>query len=98
MTERNLPVGKLPVDLLEKLLAEAPGKDPRVLQGPGVGLDCAVLDFGPTLLVLKSDPITFVTDTIGWYAVQINANDIATTGAIPRWWLTTLLLPEGQTT
>jgi hydrogenase maturation factor len=98
MMERKLPVGKLPVDLLARLLAKAPGNDPRVLQGPGIGLDCAVLDFGSILLVLKSDPITFVTDAIGWYAVQINANDIATTGAIPRWWITTLLLPEGQTT
>jgi hydrogenase maturation factor len=48
--------------------------------------------------VLKSDPITFATQEIGWYAVQVNANDIATTGAIPRWLLITLLLPEGNTT
>ncbi len=47
--------------------------------------------------MLKSDPITFATDDIGWYAVQINANDIATTGSTPRWMLATLLLPENQT-
>ncbi|MCP4690702.1 MAG: hypothetical protein GY859_21795, partial [Desulfobacterales bacterium] len=45
----------------------------------------------------KSDPITFATDAIGRYAVLINANDIATTGAIPRWFLTTLLFPCGVT-
>jgi hydrogenase maturation factor len=50
------------------------------------------------MLVFKSDPITFATDDIGWYAVQVNANDIATTGADPRWMLATLLLPEGATT
>ena len=95
---KTLPVGKLPPDLLRSLLAQAPAGDARVLLGPGIGIDCAVIDHGETLLVYKSDPITFATDEIGWYAVQVNANDIATTGAIPRWMLATLLLPEGATT
>lgn len=69
-----------------------------MLLGPGVGLDCAVVEFGSKLLVFKSDPITFATGEIGWYAVQVNANDIATTGAIPSWFLMTLLLPDGGTT
>jgi len=47
------------------------------------------------VLVLKSDPITFATDAIGQYAVIVNANDIATSGAKPRWLLTTLLFPCG---
>ena len=93
-----LPVGKLPPALLARLLAQAPCQDPRVLLGPGLGLDCAVVEASDRLLVFKSDPITFATADIGWYAVQINANDIATTGATPRWFLSTLLLPEGQTT
>jgi hydrogenase maturation factor len=94
-----LPVGKLPIDLLTNLISRAPAHDSQVLLGPGIGLDCAVVDTGgPDLLVLKSDPITFATDQIGWYAVQVNANDIATTGATPRWFLTTLLLPEKHTT
>jgi hydrogenase maturation factor len=57
-----------------------------------------VLDLGERLLVFKSDPITFASQDIGWYAVQVNANDIATTGATPRWFLATALLPEGRTT
>jgi hydrogenase maturation factor len=93
-----LPVGKLPVDLLLRLLSQAPAQDPRVVLGPGLGIDCAVVEAGPSLLVFKSDPITFATDEIGWYAVQVNANDLATTGATPRWMLVTLLLPEGRTT
>ena len=93
-----LPVGKLPVELLAGLLGQAPIQDPRVVIGPGVGLDCAVVDVGDRLLVFKSDPITFASDEIGWYLVQVNANDIATTGARPCWLLVTLLLPEGQTT
>ena len=80
------------------MLVEAPAFDSRVIVGPGPGIDCAVIDIGPHLLVFKSDPITFATDDIGWYLVQVNANDIATTGAVPRWLLLTLLLPEGTTT
>jgi hydrogenase maturation factor len=95
---RVLPVGKLPRDVLERLLAQAPCHDPRVLLGPGIGLDCAVVEVGDTLLVLKSDPITFAADAIGWYVVQITTNDLATTGATPRWLLTTMLLPEAHTT
>lgn len=96
---KPLPVGKLPPELLAQLLSGAPSSDPRVLVGPTAGFDCAVIDAGgPSLLVFKSDPITFATDEIGWYLVQVNSNDIATTGALPRWLLVTMLLPEGQTT
>lgn len=94
----TFPLGKLPYDFLAGLLARAPVSDPRVLVGPGTGLDCAILDLGERCLVFKSDPITFATEEIGWYAVQVNANDIATTGGDPRWMLATLLLPEGQAT
>ena len=98
MDNSILPLGKLPPMIAESLLKKAPMLDPRILLGPGVGLDCAILDLGDTCLVMKSDPITFATEDIGWYAVQICSNDIATTGALPRWFLTTLLLPEGKTT
>jgi len=94
--DSGLPLGKLPPDLLAGMLRGAPVLDPRVLLGPGIGLDCAVIDLGERMLVIKSDPITFASDAIGWYAVQVNANDIATTGAEPRWFLGTLLMPEGK--
>ncbi len=97
MTKDFLPLGKLPVEILSRMIARAPVDDERVILGPGVGLDCAVLDLGCSMLVIKSDPITFATDEIGWYAVQINANDIATTGAEPRWFTASVLLPENQT-
>lgn len=96
MTRTLLP-GKLPPDLLADLLHGAVTDDPRVLIGPRVGVDAAVLDFGERLLVAKSDPITFAAEEIGWYAVQVNANDLAVMGATPRWFLATLLLPEGTT-
>lgn len=86
--------GKLPPDLLADLLTRLPGGDPRVLVGPRVGEDAAVIDFGDRLLVAKTDPVTFATDLIGWYTVNVNANDIATMGADPKWFMATLLLPE----
>jgi hydrogenase expression/formation protein HypE len=94
----HLPLGKLPPELLERILKQAPLFDERLFLGPGTGLDCAILDFGDQYLVFKSDPITFATEEIGWYLVQINTNDIATTGAVPKWLLVTALLPEGKTT
>jgi len=91
------PLGKLPAEVLAALLAAHPVTDPRVVVGPRVGEDAAVLDLGDQYLVAKTDPITFATDEIGWYAVNVNANDIATTGAIPAWFMAALLLPEGKT-
>jgi len=90
-------VGKLPQDVLAEIIDRAPCHDDRVVVGPQIGEDAAVIDFGNTCLVAKTDPITFATDQIGWYAIHINANDIATMGARPRWFLATLLLPEGRT-
>ena len=50
-----------------------------------------------TLLAAKSDPITFATDEIGYYAVNVCANDLAVCGARPRFYLPTVLLPVGTT-
>ena len=89
-----MDIGKFPPQLLERLLAKEGVSDPRVLLGPKVGEDAAVIDMGDRLLVAKSDPVTFATDAIGWYSVQVNANDIACTGGVPKWFLATLLVPE----
>lgn len=95
----SYPLGKLPAFHLARLLARNRPTDPAVIVGPGVGEDTAVmaLDAGH-YLVAKTDPITFATDEIGWYAVHVNANDVACSGAHPRWWMATVLLPEGQAT
>jgi len=91
-----MPIGKLPNQILASFLSRVPHRDSRVLIGPGIGLDAAVIDTGgPRLLVAKSDPITFASDMIGWYAVHVNANDVACAGAMPLWFLATVLLPEG---
>ena len=92
-----MEIGKLPPELLNGLLSGLPTADPRVLVGPSIGEDCAVVDMGARLLVAKSDPITFAADRIGWYAVQVNANDVACTGGNPRWFLPTVLMPATST-
>jgi hydrogenase maturation factor len=91
---QRFEVGKLPIEFLERLLDRYRLEDGRVVLGARVGEDAAVLDMGDRYLVAKTDPITFATDQIGWYAVHVNANDIVTTGAIPLWFLATVLLPE----
>ncbi|HEM61516.1 MAG TPA: hydrogenase expression/formation protein [Chloroflexi bacterium] len=89
-------VGKLPTEFLGQLLDKYRLEDERVVLGARIGEDAAALDMGDRYLVAKADPVTFATDEIGWYAVHVNANDIATTGAVPLWFLATVLLPEHQ--
>ena len=91
------PTGKLPPAVLDGFLKQIPQKDKRVLTGAQVGDDAAVIKFGSTCLVAKTDPITFIADRIGWYAIHINANDIAVLGAKPKWFLACVLLPESKT-
>jgi hydrogenase expression/formation protein HypE len=92
------PIGKLPAADLAKLLSQYVPVDSRLIVGASIGEDTAVIEMGDRYLVVATDPITFATDEIGWYAVNVNANDIACAGATPRWFLATLLLPENQTT
>jgi hydrogenase expression/formation protein HypE len=94
---RILPVGKLPSHLLGRLLNRYASKDHRVVVGAAIGEDATAIRFSDRYLIAKTDPITFVTDDIGLYAIHINANDLATMGATPRWFLVTLLFPEKKT-
>src|SRR5262245_30442329 len=93
-----LPVGKLPALVLERLFGKYMARGERVVLGPQVGEDAAVVDMGDRYLVATTDPITFATDEAAWYALHVNANDLAVRGARPLWFLVTLLLPEGAAT
>jgi hydrogenase maturation factor len=93
-----LPVGKLPPQLLQRLLSAHASDDPRVVVGPQVGEDAAVLDIGDRYLVATADPLTVATDELGWYALHVNANDLAVRGARPLWFLATVLLPDDGAT
>ena len=90
-------VGKLNANLLDELVSGIKKKDPRVIVGPKVGEDAAVIDIGDKYLISTTDPITFTSYKIGWYMVNVNANDIATMGGTPKWLLTSIFLPENKT-
>src|SRR4030042_4983722 len=98
----SLPIGKIPSSFLDRLIKKytSAHNDKRLIQGGAIGEDAAVIDVpgSPVYIVAKTDPITFATDEIGFYAVNINANDLVTRGASPRWFQATILLPEDKST
>jgi len=94
---RFLQTGKLDIQTLGKLLQRYALSDDRVLLGPQIGEDTAAIDMGEKVLVVTTDPITFATDEIGYYGLVVNANDIATSGAQPKWFTVNILLPEKKT-
>ncbi|HUZ20266.1 MAG TPA: AIR synthase related protein [Acidimicrobiales bacterium] len=92
-----LSAGKLPVELLRRLIG-AGGPLPReVLVGPAIGEDACAIDLPAGVLVVATDPVTLARRGAGRYAVTVNANDVASMGVRPRWFLMTVLLPEGST-
>ncbi|MBN2125864.1 MAG: hypothetical protein JW821_16315 [Deltaproteobacteria bacterium] len=93
MISSQLPRGKIDPDILHRFLSRYVRGGDRVLIGAAVGEDAAVIDMGEYCLIVKTDPITHVTGGIGHYAVNVNANDIAAMGGVPRWFLATILLP-----
>ena len=94
MRRKLLKTGKLDIQILRKLLNKYSKTDEKVLVGPRIGEDAAAIDMGEKVLIVTTDPITFATNEIGYYSVMVNANDIATTGAEPRWYTVNILLPE----
>lgn len=92
-TTDSLPTGKAPVELLASVFGSL--SDSRVIQGPGIGADAAIIEWGDQALVVASDPITFVDADAGSLAVTVNANDVFAVGAEPAWLLATVLAPEG---
>jgi hydrogenase maturation factor len=65
-----------------------------VVLGPSAGFDGAVINIGNKSLIVSMDPITGAVEKIGWLAVNINANDIATFGVEPTLFSSCILLPE----
>jgi len=95
MIQETLSVGKLDPGLLKNMVFRCLGApSSRVVLGPKIGEDACAIDFEDKVLVVHSDPITGAMENIGWLAVNIAANDIATRGVKPLWMLIVLLLPE----
>ncbi len=94
---QHFPTGKIPQDILKRLVFGRLGvSNDRIIQGPHVGEDAAIIEMNDRVLVVATDPITGATSNIGWLVVHINANDVASTGARPIWFLCVTLLPENS--
>jgi hydrogenase expression/formation protein HypE len=95
MSNTLLPSGKLPAALLREILAMESASAPELLLPPRLGEDAGVIALADGALVVAGDPVTMTGADVGAHAVLVNANDIAVTGVRPRWFLATILLPEG---
>jgi hydrogenase expression/formation protein HypE len=92
----KLPPGKIPIDLLKEVVFKNLGAErSEVVLGPATGIDGAVLDVGNKNAIVSMDPITGAVERIGWEAININANDVATFGVEPAFFFSCLMLPEG---
>ncbi len=91
----KLPPGKIPVDILKNVVFKNLGA-PRseVTLGPAAGVDGAILEIGNKNAIVSMDPITGAVERIGWEAINVNANDVATFGVEPAFFFSCILLPE----
>ena len=88
--------GKLGPDALAAALAATGASDAAVTQGPAYGEDAAAIDLsgaGETLVV-AADPLSLAAESVGTLAVHVACNDVAASGADPRWLTHTLFLPD----
>ena len=91
----KLPPGKIPLDILKEVVFKNLGAERgEVVLGPAAGIDGAVLDVGNKNAIVSMDPITGAVERIGWEAININANDVATFGVEPAFFFSCMLLPE----
>ncbi|WP_255192381.1 AIR synthase family protein [Natronobeatus ordinarius] len=83
-----------PDDLLAHVFGRTGEADESVLQGPAYGEDAAAIAVPEGTLVVSSDPISLAASEVGILGVHIACNDVATSGADPRWLTVVLMLPE----
>jgi hydrogenase expression/formation protein HypE len=95
--QRLLGAGKIPLELLTRLLAELPPPPPELRLGARVGEDACAFEVSGGVVVAATDPITLTSEEAGRLAVLVNANDVAVCGATPRWFLSVVLVPPDST-
>ncbi len=97
MARAELPIGKVPADVLTSLVYPYLGvRRDDVLVHAQLGEDCAAIDFGDEVALLTTDPITGAQQDLGWYAVYVATNDLAACGAEPVALTLTVLLAPGH--
>ena len=94
-----MKVGKVSETILKRsIFKQIRTKRDEVLLGAGVGEDCAAMKLEPgEIFVISTDPITGTVKDIGTLAIQVTANDLASSGAEPVGVMLTVLLPEAVT-
>jgi hydrogenase maturation factor len=93
----KLPPGKIPVEILKEVVFKNLGAQrSEVVLGPAAGIDGAILDFGDKNAIVSMDPITGAIERIGWEAINISANDVATFGVEPAFFFSCIMLPENS--
>ncbi len=93
-----MKIGKLDSEVLKRIVFDTiTYKRKDVLVRPGIGEDCAVVDFGDNVCVMSTDPITGAVNDIGKLAVHISCNDIASNGIEPLGIMLAIMVPEGTT-
>lgn len=94
-----LPIGKIPNEILEKIVFKYLGKkNNNIIEGSHIAGDSAIVKFNPQkYLVLKTDPITGAVKNVGKHVIIINSNDLAARGATPLFFLVDILLPKNST-
>ena len=86
-----LPEGKINNSLLKNIIGEIKNDS---TSNPRIGEDAAEISIqGKNKILVSSDPITFDTEEIGTYLIDICSNDIYASGGIPKWLLLTCLIP-----
>lgn len=91
-------IGKLDNALLKKIVFDhIKFKRKEVMVRPGVGEDCAVIDYGENVCVMSTDPITGAESEVGKLAVHISCNDIASSGVEPLGIMLAIMVPECTT-
>ncbi len=91
----RLPPGKIPIDILKEVVFKNLGASrSEVTLGPAAGIDGAILDVGNKNAIVCMDPITGAVGRIGWEAINVNANDVATFGVEPAFFFSCIMLPE----
>lgn len=91
-----MKIGKVSETVLKRsIFKQIHTKRDEVLLGAGVGEDCAAVKLSPgEIFVISTDPITGTVKDVGMLAIQITANDLASSGAEPVGVMLTVLLPE----
>ena len=92
-------MSKFSLDVLQQhVFPFAKNTDPDVLLGAAFGEDVALTRIGDSILASHVDPIVGAIGGIGSLAVNVAANDIATSGIQPRWILLLVLIPDKEDT